>query len=332
MTHARGNPPGAAPLRVGFAGTPQFAAAALHAILAAGFVVPLVLTQPDRPRGRGLALASSPVKALAQINSLPCLQPPSLKIEAAWGPLLAVPLDVLVVAAYGLILPPAVLAWPRHGCLNIHASRLPRWRGAAPIQRAIAAGDASSGITIMQMDAGLDSGPAIEIVDVPIAPRETAGSLHDKLAAVGAGAIVATLQRLEREGVLTATPQSEAGVTYAAKLTRAEAAIDWTLPVAEVDRRIRAFDPVPGAFTTLDRLEVKVWAAQPLALATGRAAAATPPGAVLAVSAAGIDVACGDGALRITGVQPAGGKRMSAQAFAAGRELVPGQQFHSLNK
>ena len=332
MTTGHGNPPGASALRVGFAGTPEFAATALRVILAAGFSVPLVLTQPDRPRGRGLALAASPVKTLALAHALPCLQPASLKTEAGRDPVLAVPVDVLVVAAYGLILPPAVLAWPRHGSLNIHASRLPRWRGAAPIQRAIAAGDAGTGVTIMQMDAGLDTGPVIATVDVPIEPRETAGTLHDKLAAVGARAIVATLQQLAREGALTSVAQPEAGVTYAAKLSRAEAAIDWTLSAAVADRRIRAFNPVPGAHARLADLDLKVWAAEPLARITSGATPAAMPGTVLAVGAAGVDVACGDGVLRLTEVQPAGGKRMPAPAFATGRGLVPGQRFERLGQ
>ncbi len=188
------------PLRVGFAGTPAFAARALEAIARAGYTIPLVLSQPDRPKGRGLAVEASPVKALAGTLGVPVLQPATLKTEADRAPLLAVPLDVLVVAAYGLILPPAILAWPRHGCLNIHASKLPRWRGAAPIPRAIEAGDASTGVTIMRMDEGLDTGPMVDVVDVPIRERETAGTLHDRLAEAGAAAILEALSRLARRG------------------------------------------------------------------------------------------------------------------------------------
>ena len=198
-------------LRVGFAGTPDFAAAALAALLDAGFTIPLVLTRPDRPKGRGLAIATSPVKALALARGLGVAQPDSLKSAEARAPLLALPLDVLVVAAYGLILPPDILAWPRFGCLNIHASLLPRWRGAAPIARAVEAGDALSGVTIMQMDAGLDTGAIVELHSIPLAPDETAGTLHDKLALAGASAIVATLVRLQETGRLAGTPQPARG-------------------------------------------------------------------------------------------------------------------------
>jgi methionyl-tRNA formyltransferase len=319
-------------LRVGFAGTPPFAATALAAILEAGFSVPVVLTQPDRPRGRGLALAPSPVKQCALAHAIPCLQPPELKTEAARNPVLAIAADVLVVAAYGLILPPAVLAWPRYGCLNIHASRLPRWRGAAPIQRAIATGDTMTAITIMQMDAGLDTGPMLEVVAVPIAPRETTGTLHDKLAVAGAQAIVSTLRRLDRERALTSAPQPTTGVTYANKVGRADAALDWTRPAEELDRVIRAMDPAPGAFTRLGTQEVKIWAAIPAAAPAAATApnAAAPyaaPGTVLALDRDGIHVACGQGVLRLTCVQPAAGKRMAAMAYAAGRALSVGTCF-----
>jgi methionyl-tRNA formyltransferase len=298
---------------------------ALTAILEAGFAVPLVLTQPDRPRGRGLRLDPSPVKQLASARGLPVLQPPSLKIEAGRAEALGIPLDVLVVAAYGLILPPAVLAWPRFGALNIHASKLPRWRGAAPIQRALIAGDTQTGITVMQMDAGLDTGAIVDVADLPIAPRETAGTLTARLAALGASRIVATLERLARERALPATPQPAAGVTYAAKITRADAAIDWTRPAVDLDRVIRALDPAPGAYTQWAAETVKVWSAEAIP-----AAGAQSPGSVVAVHADGIDVACGNGALRLHIMQPAGGKRMAAHAFAAGRALAPGARFVSI--
>jgi methionyl-tRNA formyltransferase len=309
-------------MRVGFAGTPGFAARALEAILAAGFDVPLVLTQPDRPRGRGLQSEPSPVKRLAASRDLLVLQPATLRTEDARAPLLAIPLDVLVVAAYGLILPPAVLAWPASGCLNIHASLLPRWRGAAPIQRAIAAGDAASGITIMQMDAGLDTGPMIERVEIAMTPRETAGTLHDKLAGAGARAIVGNLARLSRHGALAATPQPADGATYAKKIERADAVIDWTQACEAIDRQVRALDPVPGAATTLQGAGVKVWRAEPVAR-KGDA----PPGTVVAAGRDGIDVACGTGALRLVEVQPASGKVMPAAAFAMGHGVVPGTRF-----
>ena len=249
-------------MRVGFAGTPAFAARALDAIARAGYTIPLVLTQPDRPKGRGLKLEPSPVKSLALSLGLPVLQPATLRTDAARAPALAVPLDVLVVAAYGLILPPEVLAWPRHGCLNIHASRLPRWRGAAPIARTIAAGDAATGVTIMQMDAGLDTGPMLAVVDVPIAPRETAGTLTTRLAAAGAEAIVRVLARIARGDLPPAVAQPADGATYAAKVGRDDARLDWTLPATALDRAVRAFDPVPGAYTEFDGAPLKVWSAR----------------------------------------------------------------------
>ncbi len=308
-------------LRVGFAGTPPFAAEALTAIAAAGFAVPVVLTQPDRPSGRGMKLTPSAVKQKALELGIPVLQPPSLKSDEGRAAALAVPLDVLVVAAYGLILPQAVLDWPRHGGINIHASRLPRWRGAAPIQRALLAGDAATGVTLMQMDAGLDTGPMIETIEVPIAPRETAGTLTARLAAAGAAGIVGVLERLARDGRLPATPQPEDGVTYAAKIDRAEAVLDWRQPAAALDRVVRAFDPVPGASTHLGVEALKIWDAVPLTTGTGT------PGAVLTVGAEGIDVACGTGSLRLRTVQPAGGKRMPASDFARGRLVAPGATF-----
>ena len=309
-------------LRVGFAGTPEFARRTLAAIVDAGFTIPIVLTRPDKPKGRGLALAASPVKDLAVERGLGLLQPPTLRTPEDAAEALAVPLDVLVVAAYGLILPPAVLAWPRCGCLNVHASLLPRWRGAAPIQRAIEAGDAMSGITIMQMDAGLDTGPTIAATAVAIGARETAGSLHDRLAAAGATAIVEVLGRLDRDGRLVATPQPAEGATYAARITDGDARIDWLRDAAAIDRQVRALDPAPGAYTTLAGAVVKLWRAEPLPVA-----AAAPPGTVLAASPAGIDVACGAGVLRVLELQRAGGRRLPASALVAGRFVAPGARF-----
>ena len=311
-------------MRVGFAGTPAFAALALEALIAAGFDVPLVLTQPDRPKGRGLRLGAepSPVKRIALGRGLAVQQPASLRSAEALAPLLAIPLDVLVVAAYGLILPPAVLAWPHLGCINIHASKLPRWRGAAPIQRAIEAGDTRTGVTIMRMDAGLDTGPLIESVDIEIMPRETAGALHDKLAAAGARAIIGVLIRLAREGAINVEPQPVLGVTYADKIERADAAIDWARPAEAIDRQVRAFDPVPGAATEFNGHGVKVWRAEPAVPVSDM-----PAGTVLAVRKEGIDVACGTGTLRLAEMQPANGKRMPAEAFAAGHGVVPGVRF-----
>jgi methionyl-tRNA formyltransferase len=303
--------------RVGFAGTPPFAATALAAILDAGFEVSLVLTRPDAAKGRGMKLATSAVKSLARAHGIAVLQPPRLKEDTVRGELTAFVLDVLVVAAYGLILPGPLLEWPRHGCLNIHASLLPRWRGAAPIERALLAGDGQTGISIMQMDAGLDTGPLVATSVVPIAPRETALTLHDKLAAAGAAVIVATLGRLRRERHLAAIPQPEAGATYASKIDRGEATIDWSESAAALDRKIRAFNPVPSAQTTLAGEPIKIWEAEPAAGRFGTA------GDVVQADGRGIVVACGQGALVVRELQRAGGRRLPVAAFLAGHPLAP---------
>jgi methionyl-tRNA formyltransferase len=309
-------------LLVGFAGTPEFARRALEAIAGAGFTIPLVLTRPDKPKGRGLALTASPVKLCAVASGLPVVQPATLKTTEGRGEALACPLDVLVVAAYGLILPPAVLAWPRLGCLNIHASLLPRWRGAAPIQRAIEAGDACTGVTIMQMDEGLDTGPTIAREEVPIGLRDTGGLLHDRLAAAGAALIVDVLRRLDRDGRLAALPQPAEGATYAARITDRDARIDWARDAQAIDRQVRALDPTPGAYTALGGTVVKLWRAEPTPTT-----AAAPPGTVLAASPAGIDVACGVGTLRVLELQRAGGRRVPASALVAGRFVAAGARF-----
>jgi methionyl-tRNA formyltransferase len=310
-------------MNVGFAGTPGFAAAVLAALLAAGFTVPLVLTQPDRPKGRGLKVEPSPVKRLAMQHGLTVFQPAAFAREADRAPLLAQKIDVLAVAAYGLILPGAMLAWPRRGCLNVHASLLPRWRGAAPIQRALLAGDAETGATIMLMDAGLDTGPMLDAVRVPIGRRDTAGTLEHRLAAFGASALIAVLRRLAAGASIPSTPQPAAGATYAAKVAKAEAAIDWSASAAAIDRQVRAFDPAPGACTVFARETIKVWRAESAPITLHEA----PPGTVLEADARGIVVACGEGTLRIEELQPAGGRRMTAAAFAAGRRLAPGARF-----
>ena len=310
-------------MRVGFAGTPPFAATALAAIVAAGHDIAVVLTQPDRPQGRGLKLEPSAVKTLAAARGLTVLQPPTLKSAEARAPVTAIPVDVLVVAAYGLILPPAILVWPAHGGINIHASLLPRWRGAAPVQRALLAGDIETGITIMQMDEGLDTGPMLDVVRVAIGPRETTGSLADRLAAVGADAIVATLARLARDGALRGTPQPATGATYAAKIGREDALVDWRNDAVALDRQVRALAPAPGATTTQTGTPVKLWQATP---EPGPATGASP-GTVLSADAGGIVVACGRGALRVTELQPAGGRRMGAAAAVAGRRFAPGLRF-----
>jgi len=315
--------------RVVFAGTPEFARVALAQLLAAGFEVPLVLTQPDRPAGRGLKLHASPVKQLAEQHGIPVAQPRSLRLDgkypedaaAARAALQAARADVMVVAAYGLILPQWVLDQPRHGCLNIHASLLPRWRGAAPIHRAIEAGDARTGITIMQMDAGLDTGDMLLVQALPIGPRATTASLHDELAALGGQLIVHALQ-LAGQGALRPVPQPAEGVSYAHKIDKHEAAIDWRQSAALIERRIRAFDPFPGASTTLGDAVIKLWSSEiDSYLRTPDALC----GQILAINDAGITVACGDGALRLTELQRPGGKRLPAREFLRGFALAPGQ-------
>jgi methionyl-tRNA formyltransferase len=312
---------GAGGLRVAFAGTPEFAAQALDAILKAGYAVPLVLTQPDRPAGRGMKLSPSAVKQLALAHGIEVDQPEKLRTDEQRARLAACAPDVLVVAAYGLLLPPAVLALPRLGCINIHASLLPRWRGAAPIHRAIEAGDAETGITIMQMDEGLDTGPMLLRRALPIAADDTTASLHDRLAALGGECIVEALGVLAGGG-LAATPQPAEGVTYAAKIGRAEADIDWSRPAAEIERAMRAFDPFPGAVSSLRDTAVKCWKAQVVA-------GEGEPGRVLAVDAEGIVVACGRDALRCTVLQRPGSKRLPAGEFLRGFPVSAGERFAS---
>lgn len=249
-------------MKVIFAGTPDFAASALKAIAAAGFEIPLVLTRPDRPKGRGMQLQVSPVKQAALDLGLTVAQPPTLRSEDAQELLRKQHADVMVVAAYGLILPQAVLDIPRHGCLNIHASLLPRWRGAAPIQRAIEAGDAETGVCIMQMDAGLDTGNVVSEHRYPIKAADTAQNVHDALAEIGAQAIVADLQHLQQEGRLKSIPQPENGVTYAQKLSKQEAKIVWNEPAVAIERKIRAFFPVPGAWTEYQGKPLKILTAE----------------------------------------------------------------------
>jgi len=304
-------------MRVAFAGTPEFAAEALRALHEAGFEIPLVLTQPDRPAGRGMKLTPSAVKQVALAHGLPIYQPASLKTPEAQAELRAADADVMVVAAYGLILPQAVLDLPRSGCLNIHASLLPRWRGAAPIQRAILAGDPETGITIMQMDAGLDTGAMLTKTPVPILDTDTAASLHDTLASVGARAIV---EALEHYSTLVPQAQDDSQATYAAKLTKDEAQLDWQLPADALARAVRAYNPAPGAWTLLDGALLKIGSAQAVA-------GAGHPGEVLRAGAEQLVIACGSGALALREVQPAGSKRMSAAAFLAGRPLSPGTRF-----
>ncbi|MCK6425572.1 MAG: methionyl-tRNA formyltransferase [Burkholderiaceae bacterium] len=314
-------------MRVAFAGTPEFARVALEAIHEAGYAVPLVLTQPDRPAGRGMKLQPSAVKQFALAQGLPIAQPTSLRLDgrfpaeaqAAREALQACAPDVLVVAAYGLILPAWVLGLPRLGCLNIHASLLPRWRGAAPIHRALEAGDAETGITIMQMDEGLDTGAMLLEAREPIGASDRTATLHDRLAALGGRLIVTALEQAEA-GTLRATPQPAEGVTYAHKIDKAEAPLDWTQPAAVLERRIRAFDPFPGASCPRGGETLKVWAAR---LAEGRGA----PGEVLALDAEGPIVACGEGALCLTQLQRPGGRRAAARDVSVALGIQPGERW-----
>ncbi len=318
------------PLRVGFAGTPAFARAALAAIADAGHHVPLVLTQPDRPAGRGLKLQASAVKQEALARGLRVLQPRGLRLDgrfaeeaaAARAALVEARLDVLVVAAYGLILPQWALTCAVHGALNIHASLLPRWRGAAPIQRAIEAGDAETGITLMRMDAGLDTGPMLLARSLPIGAQDSAASLHDRLAALGAQLVVEGLPLWVRGG-LPATPQPSDGITYAAKIDKAEAAIDWRLPAGLIERRVRAFDPFPGASFELGGQAVKLWRAR-----IGQTPAETPaPGLCVLPGPGRLQVACGDGLLELLEVQRTGGRRVAVAEFLRGQTIAPGTQL-----
>lgn len=303
-------------MKIVFAGTPEFAAVALRALLDARHEVTLVLTQPDRPAGRGLKAQPSAVKRLAQERGLKILQPSSLKSEDVTRVVAGEAPEVIIVAAYGLIFPETLLKLPLLGCLNIHASLLPRWRGAAPIQRALLAGDTATGVTIMQMEAGLDTGPILLQETVAIATDETAGTLHDKLAALGARLIVRAL--VERPA---ARQQDDARAKYAPRISKDEFELDWRRPAVELERQVRAFNPAPGAVTQLGAAAVKIWRArvQPGVMGT--------PGTVSAVGPDGIAVACGKDGLRISELQRAGGKRLSAQAFLAGFKLEPGVRF-----
>lgn len=322
-------------LRIAYAGTPAFASTALQAICEAGWPVCLVLTQPDRPAGRGMKLQASPVKLLAQARGLPLAQPQSLRLDgrhaadaqAAQAALQAAAPDLMVVAAYGLILPRWVLELPRLGCLNIHGSLLPRWRGAAPIQRAVQAGDAESGVTVMQMEAGLDTGPMLLKVTTPIAADDTGGSLHDRLATLGAAAVVEAIPQLAA-GTLHGEVQDDALATYAHKLNKDEARLDWSRPAAELERLVRAFNPWPVCHTSLGAAALKVYAAELVEEGQGEGQGA--PGTILAASRDGLTVACGAGALRLTRLQLPGGKPLDfadlynsrREQFAAGQVLV----------
>ncbi len=318
-------------MKLVFAGTPEFARIALARLHAAGHEIALVLTQPDRPAGRGLKLQASAVKQFALEQGLPLAQPRSLRLDgkypddaaAARQVLAAVQADAMVVAAYGLILPQWVLDLPLKGCFNIHASLLPRWRGAAPIHRAIEAGDAQTGVTIMQMDAGLDTGDMLLAQALPIMASDTSGSLHDRLAALGARLIVLALEQAA-SGALKPLPQPATGVTYAHKIEKHEAAIDWAQDAALIARRVRAFNPFPGAIAMLNGESLKIWLAE---VEPGTPPADTEPGSIVAVSPVGIAVAATNSIVRITELQRPGAKRLGVAEFLRGFDLRPGMRF-----
>jgi methionyl-tRNA formyltransferase len=315
-------------MKIIFAGTPEFAAVALTALHDAGHQITLVLTQPDRPAGRGMQLQASAVKQFALAHNIPVAQPVSLRLDGKYPAiaqdahtlLQTTPHDVMVVAAYGLILPLSVLTIPPHGCINIHGSLLPRWRGAAPIHRAIEAGDSDTGVTIMQMEQGLDTGPMMLIEKIAIADDDTTGSLHDKLAELGGKMIVEAIRKLEQNG-LPATPQPEAGVTYAAKISKEEAALDFTLAADVLERKIRAFNPFPGAFAAFGGVTLKIWDADVVVQnghhSAGQIVSADPQN--------GVVVACGSGALRLNVLQKPGGKRLPASEFLRAFPMADGR-------
>ncbi len=301
---------GAARPRILFAGTPDFAVPPLQRLIDEGFKPVAALTQPDRPAGRGRQLQASPVKQVAEKAGIPLHQPATLRDEPARELLAALEPDLMIVVAYGLILPSEILHLPTHGCWNIHASLLPRWRGAAPIQRAIEAGDTESGVCIMQMDEGLDTGPVIKRASIRLAEHETGGSLHDRLADLGAAAMAECLHRLKRGDSIDPTPQATTGITYARKLEKAEARIDWSDEAAVLERRIRAFDPWPVAWCMIDGERTRIWKATVVDRDHG-----TEPGTVLTTSKGGIDVATGKQALRLLELQRPGKRRTHAADY-----------------
>ena len=310
-------------LRIIFAGTPDFAARHLDALLTSGHQIVGVFTQPDRPAGRGKKLMPGPVKVLAETHGVPVFQPASLRPEENQKLVADLNADVMVVVAYGLILPKAVLDMPRLGCVNVHGSLLPRWRGAAPIQRALWAGDAETGVTIMKMDIGLDTGDMLYKLACPITAEDTSATLYDKLADLGPQGLIETLQQLADN---TATPevQDEAQVTYAEKLSKEEARIDWSLSAAQLERCIRAFNPWPMSWLMIDEQPVKVWKASVI---NGNASA--EPGTIIDASKNGIQVATGEGILNLESLQPAGKKAMSAQDLLNSRRewFIPGNRL-----
>ncbi len=310
-------------MRVVFAGTPQFAVPALETIAAAGHDIMLVLTRPDRPSGRGLVTGKSAVAETAGRLGIALDQPVTLRGSSAQERVRATRPDVMVVVAYGLILPQTVLDIPARGALNIHASLLPRWRGAAPIHRAIEAGDSQTGVSIMQVDAGLDTGPLLLKLPMAISPEESYGTLHDKLSALGAKGIVQALEGIANDR-LTPTAQSQDGVTYAAKVEKAEGWLDWSRSAAELERRIRAFDPAPGTHARIHGIDLKIWKACVL---RGAADPPVPPGSVVKADTDGLDVVCGTDRLRLLVVQRAGGKRTPVADLLRGHAIKSGGRF-----
>ncbi len=303
-------------MRIVFAGTPEFSVPVLQALLRSSHEVVAVYTQPDRPAGRGRKLVLGPVKRLAQRQGVAVMQPAGLKSAAAQAELAALRPDLMVVVAYGLLLPQAVLDLPALGCVNLHASLLPRWRGAAPIQRALLAGDDQTGVCLMQMQAGLDTGPVLAVARTPISPADTGGSLHDRLSALAAELLARELDALAA-GALPATPQDDSQATYAHKLDKREAAIDWRDDAVQIERQVRAFNPWPVAHTRYQGQALRIWAA-----GVSDLEATATPGAVAAASREGIDVVCGRGCLRLRELQLPGGKRLEAAAFLNARRVV----------
>jgi methionyl-tRNA formyltransferase len=308
-------------MRIVFAGTPPFAATVLGALLTQGWTVVCALTQPDRRAGRGRKLTASAVKRMAEDAGIAVYQPARLGSPETIDHLSQLCSDVMVVAAYGLLLPESVLSLPRHGCLNVHASLLPRWRGAAPVQRAILAGDTQTGITIMQMDAGLDTGDILASVSCEIRADDTTGSLLERLANLGAESLIATLDKL-RGATLSPRPQPPKGATYASRVSKPEAMLDWSLPAPKLERMVRAFNPWPVAQTTYANAPLKIWEAKALARQSGAA-----PGSVVAVTTDGIDVATGDGQLRVATLQIPGGRAMAVRDFLNARTLRVGEHL-----
>jgi methionyl-tRNA formyltransferase len=306
-------------MKIIFAGTPEFAVPALQALIEAGHQLVMVLTQPDRPSGRGMKLKASPVKQLALSHNIAVFQPETLKDAEVQARIAEQQADVMIVAAYGLIIPTVVLNMPRYGCYNIHASLLPRWRGAAPIQRALLAGDEETGVTIMEVVPALDAGAMVSRGVLPITERDTGQSLHDGLSLLGAKLMVDAMARLEQTGQLPATAQDESLVTYAHKLEKSEALMDWQRPAIELSRQVRGFNPFPVAHTMLNDEVCRIWMATEV---NGHG----KPGEVVDINDA-IYVACGEGVLRIEELQMPGGKRMAAKDFLAGRQLTLGQQL-----